>query len=143
MVSEFDEFVPQYLWSKTIKELDDYKCVYCGSTERLQAHHIFHWSEYPELSASLRNGATLCYSCHRKAHSCGFHVTREDMKKFPWYYEGIYAFLEDRFESSVILTVPKGEKAKIKAHAESMGESVNGFIYRDIENQIENDRKDK
>lgn len=41
------------------------------------------------------------------------------------------------------LTVPKGEKAKIKAHAESMGESVNSFIYRAIENQIENDKKEK
>lgn len=28
------------------------------------------------------------------------------------------------------LTVPKGDKAKIKAHAESKGESVNGYISR-------------
>ena len=28
------------------------------------------------------------------------------------------------------LTVPKGDKAKIKAHAESKGESVNGYIAR-------------
>lgn len=26
------------------------------------------------------------------------------------------------------LTVPKGDKAKIKAHAESIGKSVNGYI---------------
>ena len=38
------------------------------------------------------------------------------------------------------LTVPKGDKDKIKAHAESMGESVNGFINRAIENQIERDK---
>lgn len=31
------------------------------------------------------------------------------------------------------LTVPKGEKDKIKAYAESKGESVNGFIYRSIQ----------
>lgn len=30
------------------------------------------------------------------------------------------------------LTVPKGQKETIKAHAESMGESVNGFINRAI-----------
>lgn len=30
------------------------------------------------------------------------------------------------------LTVPKGEKDKIKAFAESKGESVNGFIYRAV-----------
>lgn len=39
----------------------------------------------------------------------------------------------------VNLTVPKGQKDKIKAHAESMGESVNSFIGRAIENQMERD----
>lgn len=38
------------------------------------------------------------------------------------------------------LTLPKGRKEEIKAHAESRGESVNGFINRAIENQIERDR---
>ena len=36
--------------------------------------------------------------------------------------------------------VPKGKKEIIKAHAESMGESVNGFISRAIDNQIERDK---
>jgi len=30
------------------------------------------------------------------------------------------------------LTVPKGEKDKIKAYADSKGESVNAFIYRAV-----------
>ena len=34
------------------------------------------------------------------------------------------------------LTVPKGEKEVIKAHAESKGESVNAFIYRAINETI-------
>ena len=38
---------------------------------------------------------------------------------------------------------PKGEKEKIKAHAESMGESVNSFIGRAIENQMERDTQVK
>ena len=38
------------------------------------------------------------------------------------------------------LMVPKGQKDTIKAHAESQGESVNGFISRAIENQMERDR---
>lgn len=38
------------------------------------------------------------------------------------------------------LTVPKGQKDEIKAHADNMGESVNGFINRAIENQIERDK---
>ena len=38
------------------------------------------------------------------------------------------------------LTLPKGQKDIIKAHAESQGESVNGFISRAIENQMERDK---
>lgn len=37
------------------------------------------------------------------------------------------------------LTVPKGRKAEIKAHAEAQGESVNAFVNRAIDNQIERD----
>ena len=39
------------------------------------------------------------------------------------------------------LTVPKGNKDKIKAHAEENGESVNGFINRAIDETMERDKK--
>lgn len=39
------------------------------------------------------------------------------------------------------LTVPKGKKDIIKAHADSRGESVNAFINRAIEETIERDGK--
>lgn len=38
------------------------------------------------------------------------------------------------------LTVPKGKKETIQAHAETQGESVNGFINRAIDHQISQDR---
>ncbi len=38
------------------------------------------------------------------------------------------------------LTVPKDRKEVIKAHAENMGESVNGFINRAISEAMERDR---
>lgn len=38
------------------------------------------------------------------------------------------------------LTVPKGKKETIQAHAEAQDESVNGFINRAIDNQISQDR---
>ena len=41
----------------------------------------------------------------------------------------------DRLE----LTVPKGRKAEIKAHAEARGESVNGFVNRAIDEAMERD----
>ena len=37
------------------------------------------------------------------------------------------------------LTVPKGDKDKIKAHAEGRGESVNSFIGRAIVEQMKRD----
>lgn len=40
------------------------------------------------------------------------------------------------------LTVPKGQKEEIKAHAESKGESVNSFINRAIKQTIESDKED-
>ena len=43
----------------------------------------------------------------------------------------------------ISIALPKGQKDIIKAHAESMGESVNGFISRAIENQIEQDKEAK
>ena len=38
------------------------------------------------------------------------------------------------------LTMPKGKKEIVKAHAESHGESVNGFINRAIDETIERDK---
>lgn len=40
------------------------------------------------------------------------------------------------------LTVPKGQKDEIKAHADSMGESVNGFINRAINQTMKTDKKE-
>lgn len=37
--------------------------------------------------------------------------------------------------------VPKGEREVIKAHAQKMGESVNGFIYRAVKEAIERDNE--
>lgn len=37
------------------------------------------------------------------------------------------------------LTMPKGRKAEIKAHADSRGESVNGFIKRAIDETMQRD----
>lgn len=37
---------------------------------------------------------------------------------------------------NVFVRIPKGEKEALKEHAESMGESLNAFIYRAISEQI-------
>ena len=42
----------------------------------------------------------------------------------------------DKAYDRINLTVPKGQKAVIKAHAETKGESVNGFINRLIDTAL-------
>lgn len=39
----------------------------------------------------------------------------------------------------IALTVKKGEKDRLKAHAERRGETLNGFINRAIEETVERD----
>ena len=41
----------------------------------------------------------------------------------------------------VNLTMPKGKKATVQAHAEAQGESVNGFINRAIQETMERDNQ--
>ncbi len=41
----------------------------------------------------------------------------------------------------ISLVVPKGKKEQIKAHAESQGESLNGFVNRAIDEAIDRESK--
>lgn len=53
---------------------DGFKCQRCGignvsRTNRLHAHHIGTWAEYPELRTDMKNLVTLCKNCHLWVHS--------------------------------------------------------------------------
>jgi hypothetical protein len=43
----------------------------------------------------------------------------------------------------ILVTVPKGKRETIKAHAEGRGESLNAFVNRAIDGQIRNDKRRK
>lgn len=47
-------------------ERDQYRCVDCGSEDRLEVHHIVTWK--PGDPHELDNLATLCVPCHRRRH---------------------------------------------------------------------------
>lgn len=49
-------------------------------------------------------------------------------------------FISEKYDR-VNLTVPKGKKDAIQAHANKTGESVNGFINRAIDEAMERDGK--
>lgn len=54
------------IWARAVKERDGKKCVFCGSTEKLEADHIKPCSIFPELSLAIDNGRTLCHDCHKQ-----------------------------------------------------------------------------
>ena len=54
-------------WSKVIKKRDK-SCVICGSTDRLNAHHLIHKKYLPELSLNVNNGILLCKVHHFEVH---------------------------------------------------------------------------
>ena len=53
-------------WKKEV--LKRGKCALCGSTERLEAHHIIKWCDYPQWRIDVKNGACLCHECHTEQH---------------------------------------------------------------------------
>ena len=59
-------------WSMEVRERDGHKCVECGATGRLHAHHVQPWKKHPELRWDVSNGLTLCPPCHQKAHGWRF-----------------------------------------------------------------------
>lgn len=52
------------IWSKKVRERDGNKCVLCGSTEHLNAHHLMPKKFWKDYRLELNNGITLCCKCH-------------------------------------------------------------------------------
>jgi len=45
-------------------ERDGKQCLRCGTTENLQASHIFPKGKYPKMRFDVENIKILCFSCH-------------------------------------------------------------------------------
>lgn len=60
-------------WTKEIFKLDNYKCIICGNSGHLNAHHIKAWAKHKELRYEFDNGVTLCKKCHSQTSDTGFH----------------------------------------------------------------------
>ena len=53
--------------------------------------------------------------------------------------KAVNKYVREKYDK-LLLTMPKGKKERIKAHAEALGESVNGFINRAIDEAMERDK---
>ena len=65
--NEYDE------WRKTVFKNNNYKCVICGSSKELKAHHIYPFAIYENLRLDISNGITLCANHHALDISGSFH----------------------------------------------------------------------
>lgn len=63
-------------WRTNIFEKDYYVCQCCGKrSSRLNVHHIKSFANYPNLRFDIKNGITLCTSCHDATIKGSLHNT--------------------------------------------------------------------
>lgn len=67
-------------WSKLARERDK-KCLYCGATQNLAAHHFLRRS-VKATRLMLENAVTLCPSHHVFNHEFSAHKTPEAFRKW-------------------------------------------------------------
>lgn len=62
----------------TNKIISKGKCELCGSTNRLEAHHIIKWADYPQGRIDIKNGMCLCHDCHTEQHKndASYHMMK-------------------------------------------------------------------
>ncbi len=54
-------------WAHKIRSTG--KCVICGSSQNLAAHHLESYRDNPELRYDIKNGVCLCAQCHVEYHT--------------------------------------------------------------------------
>lgn len=67
----FDRFLDKkYVkWAKEVKERDNFTCQVCFKQDTfLNSHHMNSWDFFLEERYVLKNGVTLCSSCHDRFH---------------------------------------------------------------------------
>jgi len=78
------------LWRNAVLVKCGYRCVLCGCSGTLQAHHIvFRRKAY--LKHDTKNGVALCSVCHRIAHTkSGEDRVRKYIGEEDWQYLCVY-----------------------------------------------------
>ena len=66
-------------WAKSVLKRDGFICTNCGSRDKLEAHHIWPQQSSSHLRYVLKNGITLCRTCHAVADR-NFEITPNQFK---------------------------------------------------------------
>lgn len=120
-------------WSKAVRARDGNKCFLCGSTERLNAHHILPKKMWSKEKLDPRVGITLCCKCH-------------SFGKFSVHRGAGDVLLMDKLQKehpeqwSYILTLVKADKFLDEYNREHDEEPIDELDWP--ENQIDDDGSD-
>ena len=90
----YKEFLKTEEWkqiAQMVKERDGHKCVICGSTENLNAHHIGYDGDY----LNENDIVTLCNRCHECLHD-GIETMRDAVSV------GVYKMLSEKLSDIVL-----------------------------------------
>ncbi len=77
---------------------DGHKCVMCGSTEDLAAHHIIDRNKIANGGYVLENGITLCPPCHVRAEQ--WHISLGKEYEDGWHPWDLFAKLGLHFSEA-------------------------------------------
>lgn len=134
-----DTCVPVSKWARMVKDIAGNKCVICGSTKKLESHHVMPKSLHPELANDLNNGLCLCHQCHFFYH--GGSYTND--KGPSYYYKNYYSrvdrerleMVEDFKRNNIYLVYPARERIKehIQEAAATQGISIDEWVINAIE----------
>ena len=70
-MARYDVNSKDSMWRQQVKSRDDNTCQACKvrrSPYFLHAHHIFSYSDNPNLRTDVGNGTTFCQNCHQNFH---------------------------------------------------------------------------
>lgn len=57
------------LWGRLIKFRDGGRCLNCGDSNEIQAHHVMRRTLVPFAALDQGNGISLCRGCHHRVHA--------------------------------------------------------------------------
>ena len=127
----YNEFLKTDEWKQVaqmVKERDGHKCVICGSTENLNAHHI----GYDGDCLDENDIVTLCNRCHECLHD-GIETMREAVSG------GVYKMLSEKL-SDIVLDFYKRSFTKNEGRFEVCNHEnflkLQSVLDKSIKNQI-------